>query len=55
MKNIQTTGNTYRTHDYSLFTRLEGNRAVVASRVSKILKSVTDYGYIFNPRADSKH
>lgn len=49
MKNIQTTGNTYRTHDYSLFTRLEGNRAVVASRVSKILKSVTDYGYIFNP------
>lgn len=49
MKNIQTTGNTYRTHDYSLFTRLEGNRAVLASRVSKILKSINEYGYIFNP------
>ena len=49
MKNIQTTGSTYRTSDYSLFTRLEGNRAVLASRVSKILKSITEYGYIFNP------
>lgn len=49
MKNIDITGNTYRTHDYSLFKRLEGNRAVLASRVSKILNSINAYGYIFNP------
>ena len=49
MKNIQTTGSTYRTSDYSLFSRLEGNRAVLASRVSKILKSINESGYIFNP------
>lgn len=49
MKNIDITGNTYRTHDYSIFKRLEGNRAVLASRVSKILNSINASGYIFNP------
>lgn len=49
MKSIDITGNTYRTSDYSIFKRLEGNRAVLASRVSKILNSINAAGYIFNP------
>lgn len=49
MKNIDITGNTYRTSDYSIFKRLEGNRAVLANRVSKILNSINTAGYIFNP------
>lgn len=49
MKSIDITGNTYRTSDYSIFKRLEGNRAVLANRVSKILNSINAAGYIFNP------
>lgn len=47
MNNI--TGNVYRTMDYSIFKRLEGNRAVLAGRVTKIMKSIKTNGYIFNP------
>ena len=46
---IETTGKTYRTTDYDLFKRLEGNRDVLASRVNKIRKSIQKYGYIYNP------
>lgn len=49
MNNIITTGSTYRTSDYSLFSRLEGNRPILASRVQKILLSIKNDGYIFNP------
>lgn len=49
MENITITGNTYRTSDYSIFKRLEGNRAVLQIRVNRILKSINTYGYIYNP------
>ena len=49
MNNIITTGNTYRTADYDLFSRLEGNRPILASRVQKILLSIKKDGYVFNP------
>lgn len=49
MENITITGNTYRTENYSLFARLEGNRPVLSLRVSKIVKSISTYGYIYNP------
>lgn len=42
-------GNVYRTTDYSKFKRLEGNRAVLTTRVTKIMKSIKKNGYIFNP------
>ena len=48
-KNIRKTGSTYQTNDYDLFTRLEGNRAVLTSRVKKIIRSIEKYGYIYNP------
>lgn len=49
MKKIIVTGNTYRTSDYSLFKRLDGNREIKGLRVSKIKKSIDKNGYIFNP------
>ena len=49
------TGDIYRTTDYSLFKRLEGNRAVLASRVTKITKSIKTNGYIFNPIIVNEH
>lgn len=49
MKSIQITGNTYRTSDYGIFKRLEGNRPVLARRVSRISKSISENGYIYNP------
>lgn len=48
-KNIEITGNTYRTSDYSIFKRLEGNRNIKSLRVSKIEKSIEKSGYIYNP------
>ena len=39
----------YRTTDYDLFKRLEGNRAVLSNRVNKIIKSIKKNGYIMNP------
>lgn len=51
MKNMEITvaGNTYRTSEYEVFQRLEGNRKVLAARVSKIRNSIVKNGYIFNP------
>lgn len=46
---IETTGKTYRTDNYDLFKRLEGNRPVVAKRVSRIAHSIATNGYIYNP------
>ena len=43
------TGNVFRTSDYSIFKRLEGNRPVLARRVSKIASSISKNGYVFNP------
>lgn len=43
------TGNTYRTSEYGMFKRLEGNRNVLAARVNKIKGSIAKNGYIFNP------
>lgn len=47
--NVIITGKTYRTNDYSLFKRLEGNRDVLSARVNKIKRSIETNGYIFNP------
>lgn len=49
MKSIQVFGNTYRTSDYGIFKRLDGNRAVLSRRVSRISKSISENGYIYNP------
>lgn len=49
MKNVEITGNTYRTNDYSIFKRLDGNREVKSIRVAKIRKSIEKNGYIYNP------
>lgn len=38
-----------RTEDYSIFKRMVGNREVLDSRVAKLIKSIKEYGYIFNP------
>lgn len=46
---IETTGKTYRTTEYDIFRRLEGNRAVFARRVSRIAQSIAKHGYIYNP------
>ena len=46
---ITVTGSTYKTSNYELFTRLEGNRPVLSNRVTKIKGSITKNGYIFNP------
>lgn len=48
-ENIETTGKTYRTKEYGIFRRLEGNREILASRVSRISKSISSHGYIYNP------
>lgn len=42
-------GNVFRTKNYDQFKRLEGNRAVLAARVTKIKKSIERNGYILNP------
>lgn len=39
----------YRTDEYDVFNTLQGNRDVLAGRVSKIIKSIKANGYIFNP------
>lgn len=39
----------YSTNDYSLFKRLDGNRAVSDGRVEKILKSIDAVGFIEAP------
>lgn len=49
INNFKITGNTYQTTDYSLFTRLDGNREIKNARVNKIKKSIETNGYIFNP------
>lgn len=42
-------GNVFQTSDYDKFVRLEGNRPVLAQRITKIEKSIRDNGYILNP------
>lgn len=42
-KVIETTG------DYSIFKLLNGNRAILASRVEKIKKSIMEVGYVTSP------
>ena len=39
----------YRTTDYSKFKRLDGNRKIPSSRVSKIVNSIKKVGYILSP------
>lgn len=39
----------YRTTDYSLFKRLEGNRSVLQMRVKRITASIKKVGWIQNP------
>ena len=39
----------YRTHDYSIFKRLDGNREVSNSRKEKIKRSIGEVGYVLNP------
>lgn len=47
--NVNITGNTYRTEDYSIFKRLAANRPVLSLRVNKIIRSISTKGYIYNP------
>ena len=46
---IEITGNTFRTSNYDMFKRLEGNRNVLQTRVKKIKANMERNGYIFNP------
>lgn len=39
----------YRTYDYGQFKKLELNRDVTKPRVEKVLKSISDVGYILSP------
>lgn len=39
----------YRTTDYGMFKRLEGNRTVPETRVRKIIKSIESVGYVQSP------
>ena len=48
-ENTTITGNTFRTTDYAIFKRMEGNRSVLAYRVNRIIKSIKNNGYIHNP------
>lgn len=41
--------NAYRTDDYNKFKRLDGNRAVQAVRVKKVIDSIKANGYIYSP------
>ena len=42
-------GKVYETTDYSIFTRLEGNRKVTEKRADKIKVNILENGYILNP------
>ena len=42
-------GHIFRTSDYAQFKRLDGNRAIQAQRVKKIVTSIQENGYILNP------
>ena len=46
---MKTNVKVWKTRDYSMFRRLEGNRKVLRSRVKKIKKSIEQVGYIINP------
>lgn len=48
-KKHEIVGNIYKTEDYSIFKRLEGNRDVLSRRVLKIKKNIETHGYILNP------
>lgn len=39
----------YRTDNYSMFKRLDGNRDVLEARVKRLVKSIQNNGYIQNP------
>lgn len=39
----------YRTYDYGMFKKLEGNREVQDSRKKKIIKSINSVGYVMSP------
>ena len=41
--------NVYTTRDYSIFKRLEGNRDIPESRISKIVESIQTIGWVHNP------
>ena len=48
-------GNIYSTMDYSAFKRLEGNRAVLNNRKSKVRRSIEQNGYIQSPLCVNEH
>lgn len=39
----------YKTDNYDLFKRLEGNRGVAKQRLSAIIRSIDEVGYVLNP------
>lgn len=43
------TNRIFRTNDYSMFKPLEGNRAVLETRIKKIIESVKKVGYVQSP------
>ncbi len=48
-------GNIYRTTDYSLFKRLEGNRPILNARKNKVKASIQTNGYIMSPLCVNEH
>lgn len=42
-------GHIYRTDEYSMFKRLDGNRGIKKTRVKKIKNSINSVGYILSP------
>ena len=49
MERNETAYNVYVTKDYSVFRRLEGNRDIPESRISKIVESIQTIGWVHNP------
>ena len=39
----------FRTNKYEIFKQLKGNREVSPKRISKIINSIKEVGYIINP------
>ena len=46
---IKVAYNVYTTRDYSIFKRLAGNRDIPESRISKIVTSIQEVGWVHNP------
>ena len=49
MERHESAYNVYVTKDYSIFRRLEGNRDIPESRISKIVESIQTIGWVHNP------